>query len=197
MSNIEMSDLEESVMQDLFNEVDDDDDDSIYETPNEFVFIDLQGFKTHGNRFICKEFCLVDGDYLYHAIVKSTYPLEKMSSNYKRQAKWLTECYYRLTFDCGDIHISELKEKIFPEIQNKTVLVKGEEKVKWLKDIFRSHGLIDCINIENLDYDLTLRKPEAHNMCAYHKIEFRWRKDGPCAMRNALMLQNIVFQNKH
>lgn len=194
MSDVEMIDLEErdGAMQEFLDEMDDD---SIYKLPNDFIFIDLQGFKTYGNRFICKEFCIVKGDSLYHTLVKSTYPLEHMSSYYKRQANWLTKYYHRLTYDCGDIHITELKRKVFPEIQNKKVLVKGEEKVKWLKDIFRSHGVIDCINIESLDYDLSLRKSEANNMCDYHRNVFRWR-EGPCAMRNALMLQDIMLQNK-
>lgn len=158
---------------------------------NNYVFIDVQGFKTSRNRFMCKEFCLVDGDYIYHALVKSPYSFSKMQLHYKRQALWLINHYHKLEYDCGNVHINDLKKHILPKIQGKTILVKGLEKISWLKDIFRETP-IDCENIEDLDdIDLYPKKQETYEMCSYHKRLFGWR-GGPCSMSKTLMMQAVT-----
>lgn len=167
---------------------------SIEKSRHDFVFIDLQGFKHYRGRFMCKEFCLVDEDYMYHAIVRANYHFHKMIPRYQRQVNWLIKNYHGLTFYCGDTYIDDLREKVFPKIQNKKILVKGDEKVKWLQYIFRHYGTIDCSNIENLDFDLTLRNADPYENCDYH-TELFGHDECPCAMSNALKLQDIVLKN--
>lgn len=161
-----------------------------------FVFVDVQGFKTIRNRFMCKEFCLVDGEYKYHALIKSPYSFNKMPSHYRRNAKWLTNHFHGLPYECGDIHMIELLQKTYPKLMNKTVLVKGKEKVGWLQYMYRSCGEIECVNVEDLDsYDWRLRRDEPYEICDFHNVLFGW-KECRCAMAVALELQDIVQKNE-
>lgn len=162
----------------------------------DFVFIDMQGFKVFGNGFMLKEFCLIDcNDNRYHAIVKSTYKFKKLTSFYQRQAKWLTEHFHGLTYDCGDISISEVIKQVFPKIKDKKVVVKGVEKVKWIKYIFEKCGVIDCYNIEDLNYDKNVfTNVQSYEKCEYHYKIYGW-PECRCALSNALILRNVTLNN--
>lgn len=188
-SDVNMNDVE-------FMETDEIDNVSLLENKcDKFVYIDVQGFITFKNRFMCKEFCLVDGDYIFHTFVKSPYSFKKMPSHYQRKANWLTHRFHGIQYECGDINILELREKIFPEIQGKTILVKGLQKVRWLEDIFHKCGEIDCKNIEDTPCDLNLRSTEWYEICDYHKeIYGIWNK-ASCAKSTALMLQDVANNN--
>lgn len=100
---------------------------------NNYVYVDVQGFRTSRNRFICKEFCLVDGDFIYHTFVKSPYSFNKMPEYYRRQANWLMNRYHGIKYSYGDTYIIEMKQKMFAKVRNKTILVKGIQKISWLK----------------------------------------------------------------
>lgn len=160
----------------------------------QWVFVDLQGFKVNKNRFMCKEFCLVNGDEIFHAIVKSWYPYRKLLSHYTRQVDWLTDKFHGLTYDCGDIHIDEMTNIVYPKLMDKIVIVKGAEKVKWMRYIFRKHGDISCGNIEDLNFDMCIDSKEEYAVCNYHNARYGWSKC-QCAMSKALRLQHISNVN--
>lgn len=157
---------------------------------NDFV----QGFKTYENLFICKEFCLVNGEYKFYAIVKSPYSFYKMPYNYQRQAHWLVKHHYSIKYEDGDVIAMELETKIFPKLQNKTILVKGNKKVEWLKTIFRRFGEIKCINIKKIGFDLNVEQSEPFEICINHKKNSKW-KQCTCAMSTALSLQDLAYKN--
>lgn len=48
-------------------------------------------------------------------------------------------------------------------------MVKGMEKVKWIKHMFRINGEIECINIEDLEFDMRLKQTVPYEICEYHK----------------------------
>lgn len=160
------------------------------------VYVDVQGFKTSRNRFMCKEFCLVDGDFIYHTLVKSPYNFHRMPIYYQKQAMWLTNHHHGIKYGAGDIHIQELIKEIYPRMQNKVILVKGIEKISWLQYIFRDYGETMCVkNIEELDvFDILPRSSRPYEMCSYHSAIFTW-SGGPCAKSNALMLQDLSVKN--
>lgn len=160
-----------------------------------YVFVDIQGFKISRYHLMCKEFCLVDGDFIYHKLVKSYYKIDKMAGYYRRQANWLTNNFHKIRYDCGDIHINELKKIVYPQIQNKTILVKGAQKICWLERIFGDCGPIQCENVEELDdFDLTLKNSEPYNLCDYHE-QVHGIFGGPCALATALMLKDLFTKN--
>lgn len=162
---------------------------------NDFVFVDVQGFKTYRNRFICKEFCLVDGEYKFHAMVKSPYSFHKMPYSYQRQAHWLIEHHHGIKYEDGEVAAMDLKTEIFPKLENKTILVKGNEKVEWLKNMFQHFGEIKCMNVEKFGFDLTVvQRDHPYEMCDYHRKIPKW-KQHTCAMSTALFIQDLANKN--
>lgn len=161
----------------------------------EWVFVDIQGYKVNKNRFMCKEFCLIDGTETFHAIVKSWYPYKKLLSHYKRQVEWLANHFHGLKYDSGDIHIDELTKNVYPKLADKIIIVKGDEKIKWMEYIFRKCGEINCKNIEKFDFDMTLEQSgQEYEVCSYHNSWYGWR-ECRCAMSNAQKLQDISNKN--
>lgn len=166
-------------------------------TSNDYVYVDIQGFKMPGNAFMCKEFCLLDdNNYTFHAFIKSTTPFIQLPTFYKRQANWLMDNYHKIDYNFGDINLFDLCDQMFPKIQNKIVLVKGLEKTKWLKKMFRDYGEIECLDIDSLHFDTSLKQADPYNVCDYHNQVFNWTK-GPCAMSTALMIQDLAHKNMH
>lgn len=161
-----------------------------------YVYVDIQGFQTTHNRFICKEFCLVDGDNVFHALVKSPFDLTRLSAHFKRQADWLVQYYHGLTFECGDVHIVELIEKMHVKLLNKTVFVTGHQKVGWLKYIFRECD-IDCVNADAFGFDFGGRnfQTAAYGFCPYHDDLFKSGRKCSCAFSKALKLKDVVITN--
>lgn len=160
----------------------------------EWVFVDIQGYKVNKNRFMCKEFCLISGNETFHAIVKSWYPYKKLLSHYKRQIDWLTNYFHGLQYDCGELHINELTNIVYPKLVDKIIIVKGFQKIAWMKYIFRKHGDINCRNIENLNYEPSELTNEVYTVCDFHNARYNWSKCH-CAMSNALKLEDISNNN--
>lgn len=159
-----------------------------------FAYVDMQGFKTYKNKFICKEFCLVDGEKKIYALVKSPYSFGKLPCNYQQQALWLTKYQHHIDYDSGNVPIVELIQTVYPLIQNKKVIVKGNEKVTWLKNMFRACGEIECVNIDNFDninIELPIKDRLSDPMCDFHRIAHRFSY-GPCAMAHAYRLQDVI-----
>lgn len=160
---------------------------------NDYVFVDLQGFRAP-RRYICKEFCLIDKNYEFHAIVKSPVSFKSLNSYYQRQVNCLTRFFHGIKYDSGDVNIAEVVKTIYPKLMGKKVLVKGEDKVIWFNYIFRHCEDILCLNIENLGLDHSLHRIEPYDICEYHNKVYGW-KEGPCALSAALKLKDILINN--
>lgn len=162
---------------------------------NNLVFVDVQGFKGPHKQFLCKEFCLIDDNFIYHTFVKSEFNFNELPPYYQRQTKWLTNRYHGIKFETGDTSMDDLKKHIFPRLQNKLILVKGLQKVSWLEKMFDDFGTIECVNVEDLEeFDLNLRNSRPYEVCDYHNKIFRWTV-GPCAKSTALMLQDVAIKS--
>lgn len=158
------------------------------EDSDTFVFVDIQGFRAECPTFILKEFCLIDGDNVFHHIVNSPFNFTKLSETYKKQARFLTKYHHGIGFDCGDITARQLIKEIFPRLENKIVLVKGLQKVAWLKKLFKNEGQIICKNIEDIISNWEEKKQEQYRVCQYHDSLHRWNSD-ICAMSIAFKIQ--------
>lgn len=148
------------------------------------VFIDVQGFKANGDVFIVKEFALSHGDFVYHTTMKSPYEFESLLRLYQREANWLTYNHHGLVFDSGETELVEMIQHTVDHVRGNTVIVKGEEKVKWMKAIYnKKNGCgydddddergedIDCVNVERYHSDFRFepkRKSEISAICPYH-----------------------------
>lgn len=152
-----------------------------------FVFVDLQGFKMMQNRFMCKEFCLIDGEKVFHTFVRSPFSIKELSFKYRHQAKWLTRFHHKIPWDYGIINLAQLKRTVYPMLQNKLILVNGIESALWLKYIFRDHGPLNVQSIAYLKSKFSYLKTD--EVCRFHSAIADWSRFGPCAMRVALDLK--------
>lgn len=163
----------------------------------DYVFADLQGFRGRHNQFICKEFCLIDGAEGLHELISSPFPLNRLPISLRSQADWLTHNFHGLSFDGGHLTLGDLKKIVFTRIQDKTVCVKGREKVKWMECMFNDCSSLKVINIEDLGFTDRFTYPK--EPCWYHMTHIARTPDYACARSNAKTLQEKfdIFLNKH
>lgn len=199
-TDIHLDTLFEKIKKEIFIDFSDSDDDCCDEVTSqnkldEYVFVDVQGFKGSHNRFICKEFCLVDGTDIYNEIIQSPFPATRLSTHLRKQAKWLTQNFHGLSYEDGDIHIIDLTQIIFPKLQNKKILVKGDEKIKWLEYMFRFYSRINCFNVEDLNIQYNHQENNSYNsICEFHR-GIREGRLPACARYNAIFLQDLMKRN--
>lgn len=149
-------------------------EEELVQKSEKYVYIDLQGFLTIKGKFIVKEICLLDiDDNMFHEIIKSPNIFEKMPHFYRKQAVWLKNFFHGLSFEDGDISLSQMVDLIYPKLEGKTVIVKGVQKIQWLKRIFKMRGDINCLNIEDLVDNETMKQSidqvDDSESCTNHK----------------------------
>lgn len=169
------------------------------------AFIDFQGFKDNSNRFIVKEFALITKNIIFHDIIKS--PDITLDESHEKQAKWLTENYHGLDWTCGEISFTKLRNTIQPILQNKTVYLKGSEKVKWLQYILGMNNKsnvdnrINIVDLESLNCSISLHKKDIDKqnklyVCENHRsIKYKKNEICHCAMENVLILTDWYMKN--
>lgn len=163
----------------------------------DFTFVDVQGFKIHDGIFVPKEFCLLHKDFEFHTIVKSPCKYTQLSIQHKREADWLTNRYHGLNFNEGTISINALAEFTLEHVKGKVVIVKGIEKVKWVRDIYKKwcNTTINCVNIERTDpifqFQLKSRR-NIDDICPYHKLQHRFTSCH-CALSHTIDLRKLLM----
>ena len=154
----------------------------------DWIFVDIQGYKVNRNRFMCKEICLIDGIGTFYSIIKSWYPFKKLLFWYKRQIEWITKHFHGLIYECGSLRINEMRKIVYSRLLDKIVIVKGAEKVEWMKYLFRNYGEIDCRNIKYFDYAMSGFRNTTYDLCG---VMYDWSKCH-CSLSNAKKLQEIA-----
>lgn len=154
----------------------------------EYIIVDLQGFKDNDNNFVLKEICLWRRESFYHFIVKPPFDWDHLSEKSKKEANWLKNNYHGLDWKDGNTTFTELIEKIGYLFEKKNIIlfVKGEEKVLWIKQLFKKFDLNCIINLEHMDCDINLNKKFFENSlfehCDQHNHNYK------CAMQNTNLL---------
>lgn len=104
------------------------------------TFVDIQGFKGNGDKFIIKEIAVYHLGVLSKHVFKPPYKFSKLKNKYKKQAHWLSQNYHGLYWNDGTIPYSRVKEIIYKDLvtninhRDFIIFVKGDLKVKWLLD---------------------------------------------------------------
>lgn len=115
------------------------------------TFVDIQGFRGNGGRFIIKEISIYKHGILSTHLFEAPYSYNSLEKKYKAQALWLFYNHHGLSWNDGYIPYTRLGEIMFKELviknNNNIIYIKGEEKREWLKD----YCYIEAINIETLD----------------------------------------------
>lgn len=139
-----------------------------------FVFIDMQGFKTYGNKFIVKEFCLMQAkqNVIVHDIVKSPFDYHCLGGLYRSLAHYNTTKHHGLYFDIGNITKHKLIQSTLKHVDGKTIIVKGVEKVQWVRQLYENyHCDVHCENIEDwIRFNFRFKtSKEIAEICSFHK----------------------------
>lgn len=167
----------------------------------EYIVVDVQGFKDRNNNFLVKEICILSKNLKLHEIIKAPYSFNSLTTEEKQQIKWLEKNYHGLSWFDGRIDENEMKSMIEPIFRGRIVLVKGAEKVAWIKNMFTSSVIV--LNLEDIGCNIQLHKKaatnsnniyhEAENYCKRHK-RITNSKNVHCAAKNAWLL-NRWFKN--
>lgn len=156
----------------------------------DLAFIDLQGFiYNYKNVFAIKEICILTKNIELHEFVKPPVPFNELSDHFRRQIKWLEKYHHGLSWSMGYTTLQELRGTILPILEGKILLVKGANKVKWMKDILDNQEII-CINVEDLSCDVQLSKQAIHGQFACKKHKY---VNSRCARRNAVQMKKWFY----
>lgn len=170
--------------------------------PQNYAFVDVQGFKDNFNRFILKEFVFITRNITFHDFVFA--PKIWLDESHQKQANWLTENYHGLNWNDGFSSFSEFYKTIKPLLAQKVIYLKGEEKVKWFNYTFGPNRKIKAnkidykaINLETLGCTINLNQkfdsngPYKFHPCKRH-IGLKNKKNPTfhCALQNALILSH-------
>lgn len=170
--------------------------------------VDVQGFQFKSNPFICKELAIKKfslENSCCHNINKFVfnYPIEfkYLNSNIQNQINFLTKKKHGLDWyslsdtpflyqysDLGKILQTEIIDK-----DCKTILVKGEQKAKWLGNMFNNS--INIINIE--DYgcpSISVLKNETKSLNCNLNCLLHYLSDRSCAVENVQLFNNWLFK---
>lgn len=107
-----------------------------------FLFVDLQGFKNDKNQFIVKEFALATSEYTQIFLIKPPYPFSKLNSDERKQVKWI-ENNRGIFWSEGYVNYREFSRVIKSVLLNQNIFVKGQEKVKWVRELCDNCNIID------------------------------------------------------
>lgn len=147
------------------------------------IILDIQGFKDLYNNFIVKELAFATRDYTQLFLIKPPYLFKYLTTDEKRQVKWL-EKNRGIHWNEGYIDYREFHRIIVPYLENKNILVKGLEKVKWIKNI--------CENckVSDLGEDQCPSMFELHKKYCDKKTNFNCNVHlNHCALKNVLCVK--------
>lgn len=158
---------------------------------NSICFVDVQGFKNDKNCFIIKEFAIATPKCTQVYLLKSPQLFSNLSKEEKRHVKWI-ERNRGIFWSDGYLNLIDFKHMITPLLREKTIYVKGVEKVKWIKDLCESSVIINIENngcpklselIEKYCEDKLLFK------CIYH--------DKCCSLINAICIREWYYDKNN
>lgn len=150
------------------------------------IIIDVQGFKDLYNNFIIKELAFATREYTQTFLVKPPYLFKYLTSDEKRQVKWL-ERHKGIYWNEGYIDYREFKRIIVPYLENKEIIVNGFEKIKWINDlcedcVVSDLGTTHCINFSELYKKYCVGQSNFNcNIHAKH-----------CALKNVLCIKKYL-----
>lgn len=155
-----------------------------------FALIDVQGFK-HSSKFILKEVYIMTDTERFHAFIKSPFPFKQTNPNDRQEINWLTNNYHGIQWNRGNISLKSFLNLVKPSIEGKAILCKGDEKMKWIEEIF--NGVIaHCENLEGLGCNLKLHainRNDKNCLCPHH------RGMNHCAVVNVIALKNWIINS--
>lgn len=154
------------------------------------IVVDLQGFKDLNNKFIIKELSIATKDFTQTFLIKPPYSFKTLSNEEKKQVRWL-ENNRGLNWYEGFIDYREFQRVIIPYLNGKNVLLKGMEKIVWIKNLCKDCNITElgekgCPKLFKLYEDYCKENNQMFN-CIHHKKM--------CALKNVICLKKWCLDN--
>lgn len=154
------------------------------------IIADVQGFKDMKNNFIIKELSIATRNHTQTFIVKPPYTYKNLTDEEKKQVRWL-EKNRGLKWSEGFIDYREFKRIVVPYLSGKRILVKGLEKILWIRELCQDCEIIElgekgCPNFLKLYNDYRVEDNKILN-CEYHRKM--------CALKNVLCIKKWYILN--
>lgn len=151
------------------------------------LIVDVQGFKTSGNKFVFKELAILQllNDNLTSYLFKPPFPWSELEARYKSENNWLSRNYHGLDWESGDVPFGLMQYLLlFPA---STIYVKGMEKRVWLKKEFPT---LCFANLEDFGCPSLqkLKNEVAIPVCSYHSPSTFSPPN--CAIQNVRLLKH-------
>lgn len=155
--------------------------------------VGVAGFYLHDDGFLCKEICLssLNSEYMYHTTVKSPNEQKNIHKFHMSGIKFESEYVNGLEYDCGEVTLDEMIQKVKPLIQGKKILVKDHTHLFWLQKIFEVSDF-QFVQVGKHYFEM-LRTDFAD--CSYHRVKDNDRSHwkAHCAMRQAMDLKKDLL----
>lgn len=154
------------------------------------IIVDLQGFKNYKNEFIVKEFVIASLAYTNIFVIKPPYSFSSLTDEEKKHVRWI-ERNRGYRWSDGYVDYKEFRRIIKPYLKNQKIIVKGEEKIKWVQELCDHENVIDISdqglpNLKTLS-ELYINDNYVSN-CLLHKKN--------CALKNVLCIKKWCLANK-
>lgn len=156
----------------------------------ELIIIDVQGFKDLKNEFIVKECAIASENHTQVFLIKPPFAFDELLRQEKRRVSWI-ENNHGIYWSEGHIYLREFENIIRPYLENKQIIVKGNEKTKWVKKICVNCDVIDiekkgCPNLPSLHQKFCGDNVSKFNCLAHSK---------QCALKNVLCIKMWHIEN--
>lgn len=154
------------------------------------IIVDVQGFKNLNNEFLVKELAIATQEHTHVFLIKPPYPFTALTDEEKKSVWWI-ERNRGFRWSEGYIDYREFRRIIKPYLKDRTILVKGEEKITWIQELCDHNNVLDIsyLRLPNLQ---TLSELYCKDIFIYNC--FTHRKT--CALKNVLCIKKWCLQNK-
>lgn len=156
------------------------------------TIVDIQGFKDESNNMIVKEIAIMCDNRLQVYLIKPPHRFYNLTKSERRHVCWI-ERNINILWNEGYVPYSNYKSitRITEYLKDKTLFVKGYEKVIWAKKIAGHENVFNledrgCPSIYTL-YDKYDNSPGIFS-CIYHP--------NVCALKNVTILNKWCNENK-
>lgn len=156
-----------------------------------YVFIDFVEFYINDNLRFCKEFCLIDGDFILHNIIESS-GFENLNELQQESILWETMNKNGLRYNSGILDLESMLQSAHKRIIDKRVIVENKYKAEYLKLLFQPHCEFECVALEELGFELDY--DERPKICGFH-TEHNAYSHCQCASSMTKHLKNITMNN--
>lgn len=156
------------------------------------IFVDVQGFKDFRNKFILKELAIATFDCTHVFLIKPPFPYKLLRLEEKKQVNWIQR-NRGIYWNEGYINYADISKLIIPFLENKCILVKGLEKIEWIKEFCENCKIVDlgekgCPNFFSLYKSLMCESKDSIDItCCFHKQI--------CALKNVISLRKWYIDN--